>query len=448
MYKKIIRTLWGELHGDELKKFLLLSLGFFFLIGSYWPLKTLKDSIFVNTVGASYVPIAKLLSLVMFFPLVLIYSKLIDVFSKQKMVYLLVTIYMLLGFVFVYFFYHPTIGLQNTVADPSRKMGWLFFLYAESYVSLMVSLFWSYTHDITTPEAAKRGYGLIIFGTQLGGFILTLIGNILSADTSKYATRAPIIALISISMFLAIAVVTFFLQKVIKNEDLQSYQEAVHDDKEKSFGKKKPSIGFLDGLRVLVTRPYVAGIFMLIFFHESISSIMWYHMLSIATTTYHNPGLLNKFLFDYALAVQAVACLFGLVGTSFFQRRFGIKFCLVAYPIVLGSSIICYLYWPTLPTICVVMIIAKALNYAFNQPAKEVLYIPTSKNIKYKSKAWIDMFGMRFSKAAGHFINKMVGVSIGFTGPIILLMIGLWIFLSNAVGNRFKKAVDKNEIID
>lgn len=43
---RLIRALWGDLSKEELKKFGLLALGFFFLIGSFWPLKILKDGIF------------------------------------------------------------------------------------------------------------------------------------------------------------------------------------------------------------------------------------------------------------------------------------------------------------------------------------------------------------------------------------------------------------------
>ena len=177
MVKKIIRFLWGDLDHNELKKFILLAFGFFFLVGSYWPLKTLKDSIFANIVGVSYQPIAKVLSLFIFFPLVLIYSRLVDVFSKEKMVYILVTFYAFFGFIFIALFYHPIIGLGNTQPSYDRVLGWAFFLYVESYISLMMALFWSYTNDITSPESAKKGYGLIIFGTQFGGFLLTFLGT-------------------------------------------------------------------------------------------------------------------------------------------------------------------------------------------------------------------------------------------------------------------------------
>jgi AAA family ATP:ADP antiporter len=360
------------------------------------------------------------------------------------MVYCLSISYGLLGLVFVFFFYHPTIGLENTTPDPYRLLGWLFFLYVESFISLMVSLFWSFTHDITTPESAQKGYGLIIFGTQLGGFLLILLGKILTQDPTLYASRVTLMTLISVLMIFTIAIVTYILQHTVNQEDMQSFQEKNNITEE----QPKSAVRFLDGLRLLLTHPYVFGIFMVIFFHEFIATIMNYQMLLLVDSTYSDPGMRTKFMFNYALAVQAIACLFGLLGTSFFQRRFGIRFCIIAYPILLGLSISSYLISPTLQTIFFVMIIAKAINYAFNQPAKEALYIPTTKSIKYKSKAWIDMFGMRFSKAFGSGINKAMGPFIASTGPVVLGVVIVWALLASKLGKTFNKAVSDKKLIE
>jgi len=443
MFLRIVRLLWGDLSSDELKKFALLGLGFFFFIGSWWPLKTLKDSIFINIVGPIHLPEAKIVSLALFFPLVLLYSKLVDHFSKEKLIYFFIIIYGILGLVLVYFMKHPTIGLANTQTDPYRLLGWCFYLFSESYVSLMLSLYWSFINDITTPEAAKKGYGLIIFGTQFGGLLFTILGNYLSYDAQQYATSAPRIALISISMFFVFGFVVFMLTRLIKREHMTGYVADTQSDTE-----KQGSIGFLEGLKLLLTHPYVMGIFALIFFQEFISTLMGFQLSFLAKATYQEPGLVNKFLFDFALCVQLVACLFAFVGTSFFQRKLGISVSLIAYPALLGLFIISYIIHPTLQTIFYVMLIAKALGYALNQPAKEMLYIPTSKSIKYKSKAWIDMFGMRFAKAAGSGMNRIIGMLTTVIGSSALGMIVVWIICASVMGKVFKRAVNDNKLIE
>ena len=45
---------------------------------------------------------------------------------------------------------NPTIGLENTVADPSRTLGWVIYLAIESFGSLLVSLFWSFLDRFLT----------------------------------------------------------------------------------------------------------------------------------------------------------------------------------------------------------------------------------------------------------------------------------------------------------
>src|SRR5580698_6948869 len=102
MLGKFVRAWWGDFSKEELEKFAFLSLIFGFVIGVYWLLRPVKDSVFMAVVGSDYIPKAKFLSLIVVFPLVLIYSKLVDMFPRHRMFYALGTIYGILGLVFAY----------------------------------------------------------------------------------------------------------------------------------------------------------------------------------------------------------------------------------------------------------------------------------------------------------------------------------------------------------
>lgn len=232
--KRIANAFWGELTRDELKKFILLSCSLFFLIGSYWPLRTLKESIFINMVGSLYLPEAKVLSLIFFFPLVLIYSRLIDIFSKEKIIYVLVGFYTVVGFTFVYFLNDPFYGLSNEVQSTGRILAWAFYVFAESYISLMNALIWSFINDVTTPESAKKGYGLIIFGAQFGGAIFTALGAALSRNEALYATRAPIITAISVVLISGIGFSVWLMKRLVPQEELQGFKEHTEEEDRKS----------------------------------------------------------------------------------------------------------------------------------------------------------------------------------------------------------------------
>ena len=121
------------------------------------------------------------------------------------------------------------------------------------------------------------GYGLIIFGTQLGGTIFTLLGNLLSTDTERYADRAPLILFISVCLFFGVALMTYLLQAFVSKSNLQGYES----NEEESGKITKIKVGFIEGLKAVFIHPYVVGVFGLIFFHELISTVMNYQMLLI-----------------------------------------------------------------------------------------------------------------------------------------------------------------------
>ena len=94
----------------------------------------------------------------------------------------------------------------------------------------------------------------------------------------------------------------------------------------------------------------------------------------------------------------------------------------------------------------------RSIHYAFSYPVRESLYILTVRDIKFKSKSWIDAFGSKFAKSTGSMFNFMTeGLSIPlfFTAQIFLFsgIIGVWVVVAYLLGTRFEKAVARNEVI-
>ena len=74
----------------------------------------------------------------------------------------------------------------------------------------------------------------------------------------------------------------------------------------------------------------------------------------------------------------------------------------------------------------VATLVMKALSYALNNPCKEIMYIPTSKDVKFKAKSAIDMFGGRSAKAVGAGVAALATQSF-IIGPVVsFAFIGLW----------------------
>jgi len=103
-----------------------------------------------------------------------------------------------------------------------------------------------------------------------------------------------------------------------------------------------------------------------------------------------------------------------------------------------------------LPVLFVSMSLLKALTYSINDPAKEILYIPTSNTVKFKAKFWIDVVGARFAKAIGSSINTYAGtveriVQYGSL-PSVVTAMALWV-ICYAAGMKFDSLLESGEIV-
>ncbi|MFA6263086.1 MAG: Npt1/Npt2 family nucleotide transporter [Candidatus Babeliales bacterium] len=431
MLGNLARALWGNLTKEEVKKFGMLSLTFFFAIGTYWLMRPLKDALFLKIVGKLYIPYAKMASVLFIIPLILVYSKLVDMVAKHKLFYVICSFYSVFFLVLSYFLAHPTIGLANTVPSKSRLLGWVIYLGIESFGSLVPALFWSFVASTTDTASAKRGYGLIIAGAQFGSILGPTI-----ATYAEYIGMTMLAKVVAVGIFMVPVLIYFFVK---------AHPAAAVEHRE-----DKKATGPIEGLRLLLSQPYLLGILGVATLYEVIGTVLDYQMKFIADETYQSVEKVTQFLGTFGQSANLLSLVFALVGTSFFIRRFGLTFCMVAFPITIGAAV-CYVFFnPSLWTLFGAMVAIKGLSYALNNPCKEIMYIPTSKDVKFKAKGWIDVFGGRSSKAAGSGINAIFTnmADLMFYGSIISLgIVGVWIVIAMYVGRKNEKLIQDGSII-
>ena len=161
---RVLRRITGDLEGDDLLRVLWLSSTLFFVVGGYWLLRTLKDPIMSVIDGVEYIPQAKIASLFVVFGLVIIYNKLLDMFPKHQVFYMMGIFYGVLFTLIGLLLMHPTIGLSNTNSNPSRFLGWLSYVSIESFGSMVVQCFWALVNSSVNVEFAKKNFGFIVAG--------------------------------------------------------------------------------------------------------------------------------------------------------------------------------------------------------------------------------------------------------------------------------------------
>ncbi|QQR49621.1 hypothetical protein IPF37_02145 [bacterium] len=426
MLSSLKQALWGNLTREEVKRFSILSITLLLILGSYWLMKPLKDAMFAKMVGPAYYPYVKILSFWFTIPLILLYSKAVDLFEKQNLFYIFSAFYGTLFFIIAALLAHPIIGLANPVASKYRILGWAMYVTIETFGSLMVALFWAFVASSTQTDSAKRGYALIIAGAQIG----TIAGPYL-------ALSAPTLGIPLLMFFICIGIAGISL--LIKIFTIFNPRAAEHHVPETKTGP-------IEGLKLLLTKPYLLGIMGVSVLYDIIATIIEFQMVSLANAQFATTENLARFLSYFGLMTNGSALFISLVGTSFLVRRFGLTFCLILYPVITAIALLNILWLPVLWVVVGALVVIKSLNYALNNPCKEMLYIPTSRDIKFKAKSWIDMFGNRSAKAGGGFLSTFFTQTneLLFYGPLLSLgIVGVWIIIAFYTGTTHR-ALEKN----
>lgn len=459
LYIKRIFKFLIDVEPHERLKVFLLSLSFFFVIGAYTVAKELKDSIFMSIVGREYVPYAKMLSIIILIPGILFYAKLVDSMRRYQLLCFYAVTYGILCLVCAYYLGDPIIGLSNTDASPSRLFGWLFYFFLEGFSPFVVSVFWAFVNSITSPQAAKSNYTLIISASKLGGmasaalsvWLLTLTnaqGGLYFSDTQNH----QLVLLITAISLLIVPFFIYLLIKKVPGRYLHGYEAAYQREKHRDDEGAPGFKGMISGLTLLFKHPYMLGIFGMLFFYEVINVVFGYERLGVGQAAASSISGISAFLLEQIIWVHFVGLLIVLFGARTLIRLFGERLCLLMIPLSTGLLLTYFMIDQSTTAVLIVFVAVRSINYAFANPLRESLYIPTTKEMKFKSRSWIDAFGSKIAKASGSTFNVLAtGISQSgsslvnglFFGSVILL----WTANAFLVGRRYDKAVQSDEVI-
>lgn len=428
--------IWGDMSQDEIKKFGILGTTFMFLIGSYWLLRLLKDTILKGTVGYTFQPRAKILSLLVVLAMGFAVAKLVDILEKQTMFYVLCSFFSVGFFAIAYCVANPAIGLANTETNPNRILGWIAYFTVESFGSMVIPLFWGFVASITSSDSAKRGYPIIFTIGQVGAIAGPLL--MLNAKTIGIAN----LTYIGAACVLLVPLMIKLFVTLVPQPASAHASEA-----------KKPKTGMLEGIRLIFSQPYLIGVLGISTLYEVVGTIFEYQMKSMAASQHAENEAFAAFTGGYGLGVNIMSLAITLLGTSVLIRKLGLTFCLLLFPAIIAVFNGALMWYQSLFLATLASTALKALSYALNNPSKEFMYIPTTKDVKFKAKSLIDGFGGRASKAAASALNDRFAMAfsggdfITYSCVAAFGIIGVWMSAAAYVGGAYNKLTKDNKII-
>lgn len=430
----------------QLKKFcpkerlqaLLMFLYFFLIITSFWILKPVKKSLFIGhyaqggfNLGDWYLDaagaeqIAKVLNMIVAFGAATIFTLLARSLRRQQLTY-----------VFTSFFAAAYVLYSFVISSPSDVTVWSFYLLGDLFSTLMVATFFAFLNDSVSPESAKRLYGLIGLGGVAGGGVGSSVVGIYVEHTSPTVWLWVCLVLAVAIGLIAMAAGRLVQQNTFSHNELTTNEQP-----------KLNRNAALEGLQLVLRSRYLLSIVAIVGLYEMVSTIMDYQFTS--TVTYYlgsDKEALVAHLSRVFPFTNLIAMGVQLFLTSFIMTRFGVGTALLFLPIAALLGSLAFMVVPVLLVGSFLNTADNGFSYSINQSAKEILYVPATKEEKYKAKAFIDIFVQRFAKALAVALNLAISTlfvsshnlaGIRWLSVVTGIILVIWIIAVRYAGRVF-----------
>jgi len=151
---------------------------------------------------------------------------------------------------------------------------------------------------------------------------------------------------------------------------------------------------------------------------------------------------LGEFYGNFFFWVSLCEALIQLFLVSRIFKYFGLAGALYFLPLIALGSYSLIAVIPVLSYIRIAKITEKSVDYSVQNTARQTLFLPTSREVKYKAKAAIDTFFVRFGDVLAA-VLVFGGVTFAFSisafALVNIFITGLWLLLAMGIVREHRK---------
>ncbi len=448
--------LFTDVRPGEAGTALLLTFNIFLLLAAYYVIKPLREALILAGEGAevkSYAAAGQALLLLILVPT---YGLLADRLPRRGLLNA-VTAFFVLCLIAFY-------GLTKA----NVPVGVVFFLWVGIFSLMIVAQFWSFANDLYTKEQGERLFVIVAFGMSLGA----VMGSILARQ---------IIPLVGVPQALLVAAALLVVAAVISNV-VDARERARHEthlpahlttaeipaatgeyqisslDESQSLTVSLPGVGPVSRsgtFRLVFGNRYLLLIALLMLVVNWVNTTGEYILgrtiegaaaEAVRTGTAGGlaaPEYIGRFYSEFFLVVNVIGLLLQLFVVSRILKYFGVKTAIMVLPVIALTGYAFLAFAPILALVRIVKIAENATDYSIQNTVRNVLFLPTSRDEKYKAKQAIDSF---FWRAGDVMSAALVFVGVGRLGMgtagfarVNLVLAGIWLLLALAVGREYTR---------
>jgi ATP:ADP antiporter, AAA family len=448
--------LFTDVRPGEAGTALLLTLNIFLLLAAYYVIKPLREALILSDEGAEIKSYAAAGQAILLLGLVPAYGLLADRLPRRGLLNA-VTAFFVLCLVAFY-------GLTKA----NVHIGVIFFLWVGIFSLMIVAQFWSFANDVYTKEQGERLFVIVAFGMSLGA----VIGSVLASQ---------IIPLFGVPQALLVAAGLLVVAAVVSNV-VDARERARHEthlpshlttaeipaatgeyqiqamEESDQLTVSLPGTGPVSRrgtFRLVFGNRYLLLIALLMLIVNWVNTTGEYILgrtvaaaaeAAVASGTADGlavPEYIGRFYSEFFFIVNVVGLLLQLFVVSRILKYFGVKVAVLILPLIALTGYTILALAPVLALVRIVKIAENATDYSIQNTVRNVLFLPTSRDEKYKAKQAIDSFFWRAGdvmSAALVFVGvTMLGLGTTGFARVNLVLVAAWLLLAVAIGREYAR---------
>lgn len=447
-----ILGVFTDVREGESTSALLLALNVFLLLWAYYVIKPVREALILSGGGAEVKSYTAAGQAILLLALVPAYGALADRLPRRKLLNVVTGF-----FVSCLVAFYILTRAQVPVGIP-------FFLWAGIFNLMIVAQFWSFANDIYTKDQGERLFPIVGFGASLGAVV------------GAYFT-GRLIPVIGVPQLLLVAAAMLVLANLLGSlvdrrerhrceagiparfttaklpAATGEYQIQGSGDQAKLTVSLTGTSGRKGTFRLVFANRYLLLIALMILVLNWVNTTGEYILgktvaraaqAAVAAGTAQGLSVeeyIGEFYSNFFVAVNLVGLALQLFVVARLFKYFGVRVAVMVLPLIALSGYTVLAFAPILAVVRWVKTAENATDYSLQNTVRNVLYLPTTREEKYKAKQAIDSFFVRFGDVLSALLVYVgtTQLSLGTTGfaRVNLVLAVVWVVLAVLVGRGY-----------
>lgn len=413
-----------EVHAGEGANALLMTLNVFLLLTAYYVIKPVREGLILSMPnGAEYKAyLGGAIAIALLFA-VPAYGAVADRVKKSKLV---IGVTLFFTSHLVVFYVLSKTGLQSS-------LGLAFFVWVGIFNMMLVAQFWAFANDMYTEEQGKRLFPLLGIGAAAGGAFGAYGTTVLVKLLGTYQ-----LMVVSAGVLVASAFLTY-LSSRRQSAAAVAETKAENEEKAKKKSEKKKESGTFSLVlrhKYLVLIAAFSAIFTFVNTNGEymLGVLVKAHAVEQGLTGQAAKDYTTGFYGDFLLWVNILVLFLQTFAVSRIVKFGGLKIAFFILPVIALLDATGVALLGSLTIVRYGKIAENATDYSVNNTVRNMLWLPTTTDMKYKAKQAVDTFMVRMGDVLSgvlvYVVATVMHLGVRTFAMVNVGLVAAWIFVA------------------